>query len=256
MTRTRIAKNVKTARDVVIVRLDKKRVLVVGCDSIGAVGSKPLDALIVHPAIVGKFAARVSLMEVVSVGAKPISLSVALCVEPIPAGRGIMNGVRGELRASGLEEVSIVQSSEKNFLVQQTGVGTMVNGIAENRHLRIGRCKRDDWLVAVGTPMVGRDVIEGERAGSIADLNDIFDLLDLPCVHEIIPVGSRGIFREAKTIATDSRLRFSPAKNANVNMERSAGPATVIICAIKPGKLSELSRTIDKPLSFVGELRC
>jgi hypothetical protein len=255
MTKPRIAQNIETARDVVLLRLDKRRILVVGCDSIGAVGLKPLDALRVRPETVGKFAARVALMEVISVGAKPICISVALCVEPAPTGRAIMNGVRGELRASGLESVSVVQSSEKNFPVKQTSVGTTVNGIAEKRQLRIGRCKPDDWLVTVGTPTVGRDVVKAERTGSIADLRDIFDLLDLGCVHEIIPVGSRGIFREARTIAMDSRLSFSPTQNAKVNVEKSAGPATAIICAIKPGKLSELSRTIDKPLSFIGELR-
>lgn len=130
----------------------------------------------------------------------------------------------------------------------------MVNGIVENRNLRVGKCKRNDWLIAVGNPKVGRDVIEGERAGSITDLNDEFYLLDLPYVHEIIPVGSRGILREAGTIATDSRLQFYPARNASVNLKKSAGPATVIICAIDPTKLSELGGVIDKPLSFVGKL--
>ena len=250
-----ILKSVETARDVSLLRLDEKRILVVSCDSAGAVGPKPLDALKVPPSIVGKFTARVALMEVIAVGARPISLSVALCVEPTPTGHEIMKGVRDELRASKLEGVKLLQTSEKNFRVRQTSVGTMVNGIVENRNLKIGKCKRDDWLIAVGDPKVGRDVVEGERTGSITDLNDAFSLLDLPYVHEIIPVGSSGILREASTIATDSRLNFYPARNANVNVKKSAGPATVIICAIDPVKLSRLGQTIDKPLSFIGKVR-
>jgi len=250
-----IPKSVKTARDVILLRLDEKRILVVSCDSTGAIGQKPLDELKVHPSVVGKFTARVALMEVVAVGARPICLSVALCVEPTPAGREIMKGVRDELRASGLEGIRLVQSSEKNFRVKQTSVGTMANGIVEKRNLKIGKCRHNDSLIAVGNPKVGRDVIEGERTGSITDLTDVFDLLDLPYVHEIIPVGSRGIFREAGTIASDSQLHFYPARNAAVNVKMSAGPATVIVCAIDPAKLSELVGVIDKPLSFVGKLR-
>ncbi len=214
-----------------------------------------MDALKVHPSVVGRFTARVALMEVISVGARPISLSVALCVEPIPAGREIMNGVRHELRASRFEDIAVVQSSEKNFPVKQTSVGTMVNGIVEDRFLKIGKCKHNDSLIAVGNPEVGREVIEGERTGSITNLNDAIDLLDLPYVHEIIPVGSRGISREASTIATDSRLHFYPARNPTVNVKKSAGPATVIICAIDPVKWSELNEAIDKPLSFIGKVR-
>ena len=249
------ANSIETARDVILLRLSQNRILVVSCDSIGAVGEKPLDELKVHPSIVGRFTTRVALMEVIAAGARPISLSVALCVELIPAGREIMNGVRHELKTSRLEDIAVVQSSEKNFPVKQTSVGTMVNGIAEIRGLKIGKCKHDDWLIAVGNPMVGREVIEGERTGSITDLNDAFDLLDLPYVHEIIPVGSRGISREASIIATDSRLHFYPARTASVNVKKSAGPATVIISAIDPAKWSELNEAIDKPLSFIGKVR-
>jgi len=245
----------KTARDVILLRISENRILVVSCDSTGAVGRKPLDELSVHPSIVGKFTARVALMELIAVGATPSALSVALCVEPTPTGREIMKGVREELRASGLDYVTLVQSSEKNFLVKQTSVGTMANGLADKRNLRIGKCKHNDSLVTVGNPMVGRDVIEGERTGAIADLNVARDLLELTCVHEIIPVGSMGIFKEASTMATDSRLRFHKARETSVNGKKSAGPATVIICAIDPAGLSELSRVIDRPLSFVGDLR-
>jgi hypothetical protein len=254
LTRSR-TNSVETARDVILLRLGRKQILVVGCDSTGAVGQKPLDALKVPPWIVGKFTARVALMEVIAVGARPISLSVALCVEPDPAGRQIMDGVRYELRESRLEDMAVVQSSEKNFPVKQTSVGTMVNGIVGEQHLKIGKCEHNDWLIAVGKPSVGREVIEGEQAGSITDLNDAFDLLELPYVHEIIPVGSRGISREASTIATDSRLHFYPARNASVDVKKSAGPATVIICAVDPTRWSELNETIDKPLSFIGKVR-
>ncbi len=97
--------------------------------------------------------------------------------------------------------------------------------------------------------------MKGNEQVQSQTLTTRFDLLDLPYVHEIIPVGSRGISREASTIATDSRLHFYPARNPTVNVKKSAGPATVIICAIDPAKWSELNEAIDKPLSFIGKVR-
>jgi len=255
MTKSNIVKRIETARDIVLLRLDGRRNLVVSCDSTGAIGPKPLDSLKVDAAIVGKFTARVTLMEIIAVGAKPICLTVTLCVEPVPTGREIMKGVRRELNSSGFGGVSIVQSSEKNFRVRQTSVGVTANGIVDDHHLRVGRCKRGDFVIAVGKPLVGREVIAGERTGSIADLNVAQDLLELPYVHEIIPVGSTGIMKEASILGADSRLHFYPELKTPVDTTKSAGPATVILCAIVPTKWSQLQKTIDKPLSFIGELR-
>jgi len=246
-------KEIESRRDVMLVRLDKSRILVVGCDASAAVGPKPVDVLRADAGTVGKFAARVALMEIIAVGAQPICLSVTLCVEPLPTGREIVEGIRSELKRSGLEDVSIVRSSEKNFSVRQTGVGVTVVGLTDD--LKIGRCKRGDMVIALGHPCVGFEVLRGERAKSIADLADVNALLRLPFVHEIIPVGSKGILKEAKVIAADSELRFLPEEDVRFDMNKSAGPATVVLTAIPPSNWEELQEIIDKPLSPVGKLR-
>ena len=86
-------------------------------------------------------------------------------------------------------------------------------------------------------------------------MRDVNALLELHFVHEIIPVGSKGILKEAGIIAADSGLRFLPKKEATIDMSKSAGPATVVLCAIVPSRWPELQESIHKPLSFVGELR-
>ena len=247
------AVEIKSARDVVLIRLDQRRILVVGCDATAAVGPKPVDVLRVDAATVGKFAARVALMETITVGAHPICVSVTLCVEPLPTGREIVDGIRRELERSGLGDVGMVRSSEKNFSVRQTGVGVTVIGLV--RDPRIGKCKRGDLVIAIGHPCVGCEVLKGERARSIADLADVNALLRLPFVHEIIPVGSKGVLKEARVIAADSKLHFLPEKVAALDMNKSAGPATVVLCAISPSNWAPLQRIIDKPLNPIGELR-
>ena len=73
------------------------------------------------------------------------------------------------------------------------------------------------------------EVLRGERAKSIAGMRDVNALLELHFVHEIIPVGSKGILKEA-----------------TIDMSKSAGPATVVLCAIAPSRWPELQEIIHK----------
>ena len=251
----RYVQRIETARDVELFRLDNKRVMVISCDSSGAIGPKPLDHVKVDGATVGKFTARVALMETMSIGAEPICLSVSLCVEPSPTGLDIVKGIRRELRTAGFATASMVQSSEKNFLVQQTGVGVAVTGIALSKNLRVGNCRRGDTVLAIGTPLVGLEVVSAERANSVADLEDVCCLLDLPFVHEIMPVGSTGILKEARVMAAGSQLRLDLNPHMQVDVKKSAGPATVLLCSTPRRCVPKIRDSIHKPLSIIGELR-
>ena len=55
-------------------------VMVVGCDAAGGIGPKPLDKVKVSGYTLGRFTARVALMEVLAVGASPICLVNTLSV--------------------------------------------------------------------------------------------------------------------------------------------------------------------------------
>jgi thiamine monophosphate kinase len=214
-----------------------------------------MDVLKVNAATVGKFTVRVALMETMAVGATPVCVSVTLSVEPSPTGRAVLRGVRRELHAAELAGLSIVSSSEKNFSVRQTGVGVTVGGIAKARKLRIGMCRRGDFVVAIGRPSLGYEVLEGERTATIADVEDVKTLLRTHFVHEVIPVGSQGILKEANILAVDSKLRFLPKKAVPLDMSKSAGPGTVVLCTVAPSNLTDLRRIEDKPMTLIGELR-
>lgn len=248
-------KPIKTRRDVLLFRMSAKLILVVSCDSAGGIGPKPLDHVKVGAEVLGKFTARVALMEALSIGAAPICLTTTLSVEREPTGIGIRKGVENELRFARLNlRTPILDSSEKNVAVNQTGVGVTVIGTVSPRSLRVGRSKREDRIIAVGTPQVGVEVLLAEREGRIADTRDVQALVKRSFVHEIIPVGSQGIMKEAQTIAHESRLRFMPYENANVDLVKSAGPSTVILCAVPRSNAGTLSRAITKPINIVGSL--
>jgi len=246
---------IKTARDIRLLRLDRRRILVVSCDSAGGIGPKPLDQVRVDGRTLGRFTARVALMEALSVGAAPVCLASTLMVEPEPTGVEIIRGIREELRYARLDSrVVMADSTEKNIPVRQTGVGVTVIGIATSRSLKIGRCRCGDAIVAVGLPHVGVEVIAGEKEGKIADTRDVCNLLKTDFVREIIPVGSQGILREAQTIAADSDLRFKPRRPSDLDIRKSAGPATVALCACRQAYFSELCESVQKPVNAIGSL--
>ncbi len=246
---------VKTGRDVRLLRLNRRLIMVVSCDSAGGIGPKPLDKVKVDGCTVGKFTARVALMEVLSVGANPICIVNTLAVEPKPTGNQIIKGIRNELRYARLDSrIVMTQSTEKNVSVSQTGVGVTVVGVTTPRLLKIGQCRRGDAIVAVGLPHVGDEVMFGNREQRIADTRDVRRLLNLRFVHEIIPVGSQGILHEARTIAEDSNLRFNSGRDLEVDVRKAAGPATVVLCACNHSYLRQLSRSIRKPANLIGTL--
>jgi AIR synthase related protein, N-terminal domain len=246
----------KTHRDVRLFQFTNGQVIVVACDSLGGIGPKPLDKVKVDGYTVGKFTARVALMEVLSVGAKPLCIVDNLCVEPLPTGREILRGVREEAVLAGLDpELAVTGSAEKNFAVEQTGIGITVVGIAKIESLRIGVSQPEDTVVAIGSACMGLEVIKAEQEGKTSNILDLFRLLSIEGVHEIIPVGSEGIKRELYALTKSSGLNFQAQPDSDLHLTKSAGPATVLLASVSPSKLANVEQSfLGKPLRIIGNL--
>lgn len=246
---------IKTFRDVLLFGFGRE-VIVIGCDSSGGIGPKPLDKVKVDGETLGKFTARVALMEILAVGAKPLCLSITLSVEPKPLGEEILKGVREEAKIAGLPpDQALIVSSEKNVQVEQTGIGVTAIGIALKDTLKMGGSRKGDLLVSIGLPRVGDEVLIGEADNEIANLQDLKNLLCLPFVHEAIPVGSKGILYEAEVVARSANLRLTLFNDLSIDVKKSAGPATVILLTIPKRHLDELKKFIKKPINLIAQLR-
>ena len=193
-------------------------------------------------------------MELIAIGADPIVMSGTFCVEPKPTGDLVLAGIRQELRRAHLDGIRIVCSSEKNFTVRQTGIGITAMGLVPNTRISCGRCEQGDEVAAIGEPCVGREVVHGERSKRIADTLDALKLRKLACVHELIPVGSKGILYEANVLAGDSGLYFRPSEPQTVNLRKSAGPTTVLVVALEEGSFPRIRRAVQKPVRRIGSL--
>jgi selenophosphate synthetase-related protein len=241
--------------DVTIMKVPTGHAVVVGSTSSGAVGPKMMDKVKVDGRVLGKFLARVALMDVTATGAFPLLLSVTLGVEQEPTGNEIIEGIRKETRILGLEPNQVLlENTEDNFETVQTGAGLTVVGFANEDELRLGKTVPGDLVVAVGKPKVGDEVIPAEVHGEIADLKNVVSLSQRKYVHDIVAVGSLGIANEAKMMAfaVGKQLKFSDVQG--VDLEKTAGPATVVLATVNPEKLEDLKALIPKPINVIGKI--
>ena len=220
------------ARDVEVAFLQEGVCIVVSCDSCGAIGSKELDVVSVPANLTGRFTARVALLEVMASGARPEVITVAISSEPEPTGSNIIGGVRAELLAAGLEHVKLVVSTEKNVPTSQTGLGVSVVGSCDISNLRLGKSEIGDWIYGLGKPKVGSEVNDPDDP-EIVRIEHLLKLLKNGAVHDLIPVGSRGIRSECELVAREIQGRIEYDLNCPVPLEKSAGPSTVLIFTIR-----------------------
>lgn len=245
-------KTIQTARDVSVFEISNDQVMVVGCDSAGGIGPKPMDKVNVSGYTLGRFTARVALMEVLAVGANPVCLTNTLGVEPHPTGSEIVEGIKNEIKLAQLDDsLVVIGSTEKTVPVEQTGIGVTVIGLAQKSKLKIGLSKPDDLIVAVGRPSVKDEVIPAEKRGEIIDLSDLIKLLNCDFVHELIPVGSHGILHEVNALSNDSGLSAN-LDLPEIGAKKSAGPATAVLVVIDKNALNQIKDVINKPIRVIG----
>jgi hypothetical protein len=241
--------------DVSILKVPTGHAIVAGSTSSGAVGPKEMDKVKVAGCVLGKFLARVALMDVTATGAFPVLLSVTLGVEKEPTGYAILEGIRREARSLGLDPNQVLmENTEDNFETVQTGVGLTVVGFANEDELRLGKTLPGDLIVAIGKPKVGDEVIAAEARGEIAELKNVTQLSQRKYVHDIWPVGGFGIASEARMMAYGVGRQLKILEMQGLDLNKSAGPATVILATIDRERLEDFTSLIAKPINVVGEI--
>ncbi|MCW3983969.1 MAG: ribbon-helix-helix domain-containing protein [Candidatus Bathyarchaeota archaeon] len=241
--------------DVSVLKMPTGHAIVAGSTSSGAVGPKEWDQVKVDGRVLGKFLARVALMDVTATGAFPLLLSVTLGVEKEPTGNEIVEGIKREARTIGLDPNQVLmENTEDNFQTKQTGAGLTVVGLANENELRLGKTMPGDLVVAIGRPKVGQEVIAAEARGEIADLRNVTQLTQRKYVHDIAPVGGFGIAAEAKMMAYGVGRQMKLFEVQGLDLNKTAGPASVVLVTIDRDRLEDLTALIPKPINVVGEI--
>lgn len=220
-------------RDVEVVMLENGHCLVGACDSCGAVGEKDLDQIRAPARLVGRLTARVALMEVIAVGARPRIMTVGIASEPDPTGSEILSGVRKELEWAGFPDIALAVSTEKNFTTGQTGLGIGVTGTCMEKDLRLAGSQPGDNVYVLGRPLVGDEVAQTSEADMLSP-GHILELLGTEGVHDVVPVGSRGILAETKDLAAHTGTLFILAPSPIPDLLKPGGPSTCAVFTADP----------------------
>lgn len=237
-------------RDLTLLELPGGQRLLVAVDAAGGIGPKAGDAVKVPAYVLGRFTARVALMELVAAGGRPVLLVNNCCVEPEPTGAELLRGVLDEAALAGLNPDAVTGSFEKNVPTTQTALGVTAMALS---HSSLRRAQAGDLVVAVGLPKVGPEVRLDDP--DIADLPLVTSLAAQSEVHDLLPVGSRGIAAEAAALAESAGLtcELLPAE-PGWDLAKSAGPATCCLVALGPAALPALALTLDRPWALVARL--
>ncbi|WP_353893882.1 AIR synthase related protein [Proteinivorax hydrogeniformans] len=239
----------KKIRDLSFVSINDEDMLVVSCDSAGGIGSKKEDVVKVSPQVLGYFTASVALMEVLAVGAKPMVLVNALSVEMDDTGEKVLKGIKNA--ASQLDnDIIITGSTEENFPTVQTGIGLTVIGVVNKNRWTFPKTFKKDLAVVMGKPKVGEEVLGDSK--EVLSIPSLKKIVAKPFVHEVLPVGSKGILHEIKQIAALKDLNYVLDENSSLDLTKSAGPSTCAVISISEKDLCKLKEAVDLPINVVG----
>ncbi|WP_125153186.1 AIR synthase related protein [Clostridium rectalis] len=232
---------IKKVRDLTLISIDKEKVMVVACDGAGGIGKKEGDTFKTDPFYAAKFTARVALMEVICCKAKIVTLTNVVCNEMEPTGSRVIEGITKELEALGLNINVLNGSTEENFKTLSTGIGVTVIGLANTNEIKVNKAKDNDIIISLGLPKLGTEMSSLDYDSEIVNYNQINKLLEMEDVHEIVPVGSKGILYESEKLAENNSLNLILKNNLSIDIRRTAGPASVIIASIDESILHEVS---------------
>ncbi|MBC8401172.1 MAG: hypothetical protein H8E14_06755 [Candidatus Marinimicrobia bacterium] len=246
---------IRHIRDLTIMNISHGVMLVVACDSDGGIGSKEQDLVQVPGQILGRFAVRVPLMEMLAAGAIPAVVVDTLAVEMEPSGRAIIEGIREELYLAGLDADKVLTgSTEDNVPTVQTGIGVVVIGFVSNTDFRPGSSQNGDIVVCVGKPKSAPDDKVDLNDPEIADTVCARTLAELDFIHDILPVGSKGISYEQAELAECANLTILPESDPGIDIHKSAGPSTCVLASLPVSRLSDIRITVEQPVFAIGRL--
>lgn len=237
-------------RDCTLIHLNSEQILVVTCDSIGAIGSKEMDCIRVPPQVSGYETAKVALAELLSLGAVPIALSDGLCVEMNPTGSQMITGIKKAIAQLSEYSISLTGSCEDNIPTVQTGAGITAIGLIHPLKVLHRLTQKGDIGVLFGKPLYGDSFTkELDKALNLTDFKAVRNIKSL---KEMVPVGSKGIAYEIEKVADDNEHSFKWKKDLPFDIHQSGGPAACCIGTIAKENLDSLNKESPKKITVLG----
>lgn len=210
---------------------------VVTIDNSGCIGEKEADYVQVSNEITAYYTARVGLLEQWCAGSHPTHLFLSNFTGD-EAWEAYEKGIKWLFDEIGETMPKLSGSTESNFEALQSGISLMMVG-------KIVRQVSDEpfeWFI-IGKPLVGQEVIDFPE--DVAKLNEIYSLIKLGIIQKVWPVGSKGIGAEFERLFNGLQVECS------IPIDKSSGPATCVIVAVKKEDVPKLKEHITTLLERI-----
>lgn len=209
---------------------------IVTTDNSGGIGEKTGDVVSVPDRLTSYYAARVALLEQWASNAMPVSVLIHN-FSGSGSWENYVNGVKDLFQEAGLAAPKMTGSTETNMELIQSAVAVTMIG-KKKQGLPQGDLK---WFT-YGTPLFGNEV--KEHADEIASVHQIHKAIKKGLVHQVWPVGSRGILEEVRSMIENPMANVKSSHDVS----KSAGPATVVIIGIPQSKLIQAEKLFNPPI--------
>ncbi len=250
---------IKDIRDLTVLEINQDTKLIFAVDSDGGIGSKELDAVQVDNELLGYFAARVPLFEIIAANSRPLFVIDALCVEMENFGEKIIAGIKKACSRAGFPGLYITGSTEENVPTRQTGVGLTAAGVITGADWTIGSSQRGDILGLAGVPKSAPEDEVRIDDSEIISFADLLKIRESPKVRDVLPVGSKGVKFEIKELCDSADLTYelnSNNKTDSLKLSYSAGPATCLVfTAADKNTAVNLNNQLQAPVTVLGRIK-
>lgn len=247
---------VSSFRDLTLIKLITGIQLIIACDSNASNGEKIHDFKKNSYEETTVSVIKVPLMEVIASGAAPLVIVDNLCMEMEPTGKRIISIIKSEIKRSLPNlNITITGSTEDNFPTTQSGFGVTVIGLLSSENNRLRSTEKGDLVYCVGFPQSGIKEMYYENTYTVCGIETVYSLNQISEIHEILPVGSKGVLFEANQLAGCTGNQFELDKNLEIDVYTSAGSSTAVLFTAKEISVSDLSQFLGKPVYKIGKIK-
>jgi hypothetical protein len=242
-----------TIRDLSVVSLGEVY-MVVACDSCGGIGLKEYDVVQLTPDKIAYITMNVICCELASLRIKPSVIINNVCAEMDDTGKKVIEGINEYMKDYFLDmDFILTGSTEENFKTVQTGIGLSVIGYKNRDEFFLPSSNARDLVAVIGKPKVGQEVIDDR--GEILNSKELWNLLELNCINEVIPAGSKGLGFEIGQLNIDDESEVLIYDNLKIDLNKSAGPATCAVVTLSKDKVDEFKEGLSIPYEIIGEIK-
>ncbi len=202
-------------RDVAVSALTDSLLLLQSVDASASIGAMPLDDLLADPSEVGYGVSRTACLELMTLGVSVSTLALAVAQQG--DAEAVTCGARRFCKEAGLAP-AMVLSSENYVSPAQSSVSVSAVGVADRSRLVVRPAVAGTLLCTLGTPhQNGADLTPLPMSALRRVIND-------PLTREVIPVGSRGIAHDLKSLNVGYEIAVDLTE-----LSRPGGPGQLVL---------------------------